>query len=214
MTSTKPKPATRPKPRRRLVVEVLTAAEVDALMRACNRRAPSGLRDRALIALLFGTGLRIGEALALRAMDVDLDQCEVRVQRGKGDKPRRTGISTGMAAIVREWAHHHRHVLGLKPSAPLFCQITKGKVGQPIAQANTRQMLRRRKARAGIERRVHAHALRHSHAALLARGGAPMNLIQAALGHASLATTSRYLAHVAPVDVIAAVKALDTLPAK
>lgn len=213
MPTSKPKPS-RPKPRKRLVVEVLTASEVDALMKACNRRAPSGLRDRALIALLFGSGLRIGEALALRAMDVDLDQGAVTVLRGKGDKPRRTGISTGMAAVAREWWHHHRHVLRLKPSAPLFCQITKGKVGQPVDQANVRQMLKRRRARAGVERRVHAHGLRHSHAALLAKGGAPMNLIQAALGHASLATTSRYLAHVAPTDVIAAVRALDTLPPK
>ena len=61
--------------------------------------------------------------------------------------------------------------------------------------------------RAGIEKRVHAHGLRHTHAAELAYEGAPMNLIQAQLGHSSLATTSRYLAHIAPAQLVEVMRA-------
>jgi site-specific recombinase XerD len=194
-------------------VEILTRAELDALLRACNRRSPSGLRDRALIALLYGSGLRIAEALALRPRDVGLDAGTLRVHNGKGGKARTSAIESGMAAIVREWLDHRRDALGLNGTAPLFCQISNGekignRVGLPVSQACVRQMLRRRTARAGIEKRVHCHGFRHSHAANLAAAGTPVNVVQAQLGHASLATTSRYLAHVQPADVVAAVRRL------
>jgi integrase len=69
--------------------------------------------------------------------------------------------------------------------------------------------VKRLAAKAGIEKRVHPHGLRHTHAAELAREGVPMNVIQAQLGHSSLATTSRYLAHVAPQHVVEAMKARE-----
>ena len=68
----------------------------------------------------------------------------------------------------------------------LFCHVTKGRVGRP----------RRRSARAGIEKRVHAHGFRHSHAANMATHGIALNVIQKQLGHANVATTSRYIDHV------------------
>ena len=192
----------------KLPVEILTRAELDALLRTCNRRSPSGLRDRALMALLYGSGLRLAEALALRARDVDLDAGTVRVHNGKGSKARTSGIEEGMAAVVREWIDHRRSELGMGPSAPLFAQITKGKVGEPVQQACVRQMLRRRATKAGIEKRVHAHGFRHSHAANMASAGIPLNVIQRQLGHSNVATTSRYIDDVQPADVVAAVRDL------
>ncbi len=192
----------------KLPVEILTRDEVGALMRACNRRSPSGLRDRALIALLYGSGLRIAEALALRPRDVDLDAGTVRVHRGKGGKARTSGVEEGMAAVVREWMGLRAARLALNGSVPIFCQITRGKVGEPLQQACVRQMLRRRATKAGIEKRVHAHGLRHSHAANLASAAIPLNVIQRQLGHSNVATTSRYIDHVAPADVVAAVRGL------
>ena len=72
-----------------------------------------------------------------------------------------------------------------------------------------RQLLPRLAEQAGIDRRVNAHALRHTRAAEMAKAGRPMNVIQSTLGHASLATTSAYLNHIAPVEVVAA---MTTLP--
>lgn len=192
----------------KLPVEVLTRAELEVLLRTCNRRSPSGLRDRALIAALFGTGLRIGEALALRPRDIDLDAGTVRVHSGKGGKSRVSAIELGMAAVVREWVDYRATVLSLNSTAVLFCTISKGRVGQAMQQACVRQMLRRRVAKAGLEKRVHAHGFRHSHAANMAAAGIPLNVIQKQLGHSNVSTTSRYIDHVQPADVVSAIRAM------
>ena len=192
----------------KLPVEILTRDELDALLRTCNRRSPSGLRDRALIALLYGSGLRIAEALALRPKDVDLDAGTVRVHNGKGSKARVSGIEQGMGAIVREWLDYRSKELGLNGSKELFCQISKGRVGEAVQQACVRQMLRRRALKSGVEKRIHAHGLRHSHAANMAAAGVALNVIQKQLGHSNVSTTSRYIDHVQPADVVAAVRAM------
>lgn len=191
----------------KLPIDVLTREELDALLRACNRRAPSGLRDRALLALMYASGLRIAEALALRPRDVDLDEGAVRVREGKGGRARVSGLEAGLGAVVAEWLAY-RASLGLKATDPLFCLISAGRVGLPVSQACVRQMLRRRAARAGLEKRVHCHGLRHSHASNLAAANVPLNVIQRQLGHSNVATTSRYIDHVAPADVLAAVRRL------
>ena len=189
-----------------LAIEILTRDEVDALLRSCSRRAPSGLRDRALIAVLFGAGLRIAEALSLRPRDLDLDHGSIRVRRGKGGRQRTVGVPEGCASILRDWLAGRDRV-GAGRSHPVFCLIQHDRVGEPLAQANVRQMLRRRAVRAGLDKRIHPHGLRHSHAAALARQGVPLVHIQAQLGHANAATTSRYIAHVAPEETVRAVRA-------
>ncbi len=193
---------------KRLPIETLSREDLGRLLKTCHTRYPSGLRDRALLALLYGSGLRIAEALALRPRDVVLKTCSVRVT--KGNKARTCGIEDGLCALVKEWVEYRSKVLGLTGTKPLFCQITTGRVGQPMSQAAVRGMLRRRTERAGLDRRVHAHGFRHSHAANMAAEGLPLNVIQRQLGHTNLATTSRYLDHVAPEDVIAAVRKMGS----
>ncbi len=91
------------RPKRRLPPEVLTDAEVCALMRACGRHAPTGLRNRALIALLYRAGLRINEALTLYPKDLELADGSVRVLNGKGGRSRTVGLDPGAAAIIERW---------------------------------------------------------------------------------------------------------------
>ena len=79
----------------KLAAEPLTRAEVNALLAQCSRRAPTGIRNRALITVLYRTGLRIFEALALQPKDVDLDNGTLRVLHGKGDKMRTVGLDAG-----------------------------------------------------------------------------------------------------------------------
>ncbi len=81
--------------------------------------------------------------------------------------------------------------------------------GSPIKSAYVRVLLPRLARKAGIEKRVHAHALRHTHAAELMREGVPLNLIQRQLGHRSVATTSRYLDHLQPQEVVDAMQKRD-----
>ena len=185
-------------------IEILSRAEVSALMKTCTR-CPSGMRDKALIALLFGAGLRLGEALALLPRDMDMDAGTINVRHGKGDRQRVVGIDDGNLALVQQWMAR-RKALGARRSAPVICQISKGRVGLPVSQPAVRQMLARRGARAGIDKRLHPHGLRHAHASELAADGLPLHIIQKQLGHRNVATTSRYIDHLRPEEVIAAVR--------
>lgn len=182
----------------KLPPEPLTRDECMALLRVCSRRGSSGLRNRALLALLYRSGLRIGEALALRTVDVDARAGTVRVLHGKGDKARTVGVDPDALAMLDAWLER-RKKLDIKRTAPLFCTLDGGEIAQPYIRA----MLKRIAKKAGIEKRVHAHGFRHTHAAELAQENTPVNVISRQLGHASVATTARYLDHVAPAEVIA-----------
>lgn len=81
-------------------VEILDDKEVQALIRACSHRAPTGIRNRALIVLLYRGGLRIGETLALEPKDVDISSGAIRVLRGKGGKTRTVGVDAGAMSVV------------------------------------------------------------------------------------------------------------------
>jgi site-specific recombinase XerD len=177
--------------RRSLEADLLTRQDIEALLRACSRRAPTGVRNRALIVLLWRCGLRISEALDLRPKDIDFDEGTVIVQRGKGGKRRVVGIDAGALAVVSRWVEV-RSGLGVRPGAPLVCTLQGGRVDPSYA----RHLLPRLARRAGIQRRVHCHALRHAHAVELEREGAPLSTIRDVLGHSSAAVTDRYLRRV------------------
>jgi len=199
-----PPPALHPattKPKRRLPPEVLSDDEVRAMMEACGRYAPTGLRSRALIALLYRAGLRINEALSLYPKDLDLTNGCIRVLNGKGGRSRTVGLDPGAAAIIDRWLDARSH-LGLGGRHPVFCTLC----GLPMAAAYIRVMLKRLAARAGIDKRVHAHGLRHTHAAQLRAEGVDIAIISRQLGHTSITTTARYLDHIAPTAVIEAMR--------
>jgi site-specific recombinase XerD len=182
----------------RYPAEILTPDEIRALLKAPSSRAPTGIRNRALIVGLYRGGLRVSEALALRPKDLDRQAGTVRVLYGKGGRDRTVGFDPTAFAMIERWLDV-RASRGVNGHAPLlFCTLD----GQPLKTAYVRALLPRLARRAGIEKRVHAHGLRHTHAAELAREGVPMNVIQAQLGHSNLGTTSRYLAHIAPAEVI------------
>jgi integrase/recombinase XerD len=185
--------------------EVLEAWEVIALIRACGR-GPAGVRNAALIAIMFGAGLRVSEALALKVSDLNLNNGTVRVRHGKGDRARTVAIDASAQAYVERWLGR-RERLGLNGRQPLFCTISKGDgFGGPIDSSYVRKALPRLAARAGLDRRVHPHALRHSLATALAHEGKSLPTITAQLGHSSTAVTDRYLAKIAPADLIAQVR--------
>lgn len=199
MANAQRKPANKGK---RYPAEPLTAEEVRKLIKACSSRAPTGIRNRALIVLLYRGGLRISEALALETKDLDRREGTVRVLHGKGDRARTIGLDPTAFSMLERWLDR-RAELGINGRRRLFCTLH----GEPLAAPYVRALLPRLARKAGIEKRVHAHGLRHTHAAELAREGVPMNVIQAQLGHSSLATTDRYIRHIAPEEVIGAMRA-------
>ena len=203
MTATKPRStSTSASTSRRRPPEVLAEAEASALLKACSTRAPTGVRNRALIAVLWRCGLRISEALSLELRDVDLQAGTVRVRHGKGDRSRTVGLDEQTTALLGRWLDRRRQ---LSPGArgPIFCTLQGGR----IDSSYVRRLLPRRARKAGIDRRVHAHGLRHTYDAELAREGTAINVIRDALGHTSLAVTDRYLRDVAPTHVIDTMRA-------
>src|SRR4051812_41356549 len=148
--------------------EILTPDEIMRLVGACARRGPSGLRNRALIVVLWRSGLRIGEALALRPKDIDRDAGTITVLHGKGNKRRTVGVDPPALAIVERWLDCRAKLRPRVPvGAPVFCTIARdeyGPPGRPMRSAYVRSMCKRLRGRAGIEKRVHPHGFRHTHA--------------------------------------------------
>jgi site-specific recombinase XerD len=195
-------------------VEILTPDEVRSLIRGCSNRAPTGVRNRALIVVLYRGGLRLDEAIGHRdpesgrwagglyPKDVDSRAGTVTVLHGKGDKRRTVGLDPGAFAVLERWLELRRRRDIGGPRRPLFCTLD----GTGLDDSYVRKLLHRLAAKAAITKRVHPHGLRHTHAAELAAEGMPANLIQAQLGHDSLATTDRYLRHIAPRQLIDAIR--------
>ena len=119
---------------------------------------------------------------------------------GKGGRSRTVGLDPGAAAIIERWLDE-RSCLGVGGRHPVFCTLR----GRPMTAAYVRVMLKRLAAWAGIDKRVHAYGLRHTHAVQLRAEGVDIAIISSQLGHASIATTARYLDHLAPRAVIEAI---------
>jgi integrase/recombinase XerD len=176
----------------------LTIAEVESLLAACNRGI-TGERNRCLITLLYRTGLRISEALALRPSDASGNA--LTVLRGKGGKRRVVGIDAWTAAALSAWMAS-RAKAGISARAPVFCTLD----GESMETSYVRHLLPRLARKAGIGKRVHPHGFRHSFASDAAMD-LPLPVLSAALGHAHYATTERYISKLNPRVVIEAMAA-------
>lgn len=187
---------------RKWPAEVLTLTEVWLLMTGCSRTSSTGLRNRAIIATLYRGGLRCAECLGLYPHDVDHDNGTLRVRNGKGGKSRTVGIDAGGLEVIAVW-EERRAKLGLDGTFPLMCSLH----GTMLAGAYVRSFLKRIAKQAGIQRRVTPHGLRHSHAFELANEGFPLYLISRQLGHSNVGTTDRYITHLAPMQVVEAMRA-------
>ena len=194
-----PNAPARTKPKRRFPAEVLTDIEVRALIDACPSTSATGLRNRALLAILYRAGLRIAEALDLYPKDVDLERGAIRVLHGKGDKARVVGVDRCALAILERWLDV-RACNGHGGARPIFCTAS----GERLTSRCVRRWLPELARRAGVAKRVHAHGLRHTHAAQLREEGVDIGIISKQLGHASISTTAHYLDHIAPWAVVQA----------
>ena len=190
-------PKTRSNKGRTFPPEVLTSEEVAALLKAPSRRAPTGVRNRALLTVLYRAGLRISEALDLFPKDIDLGSGTVRVLHGKGDKMRTVALDPEAQAVLELWLQK-RTALGHNARQAVFCTLK----GVRVSADYVRAMLPRLARRAGINKRVHAHGLRHTMASEMRTEGRDIGAISKALGHSSIATTARYLDHVNPQAVV------------
>ena len=176
-------------PRRpRTLPRALSPAETERLIDAAAGTMPRALRDRALVELLYGAGLRVSEAVGLEKNGVSLEERVVRVL-GKGGKERLVPLGRPAAEAVRRYLALGRPHLDRRYRPELFLNARGG----ALTRAGAFLILRKLADRAGLEPgRVHPHLLRHSFATHLLEGGADLRSVQEMLGHADLGTTERY----------------------
>ena len=166
----------------------LSLAEVDRLIAAPDAGATLGLRDRAMIELLYATGLRVSELVATRLTDLHLDE-QYMTCIGKGSKERLVPIGGEAAAWVTKYARTARkELLDGRTSARLFVNARGG----PLSRVGFWKILKRYGRQAGLPRTLSPHVLRHSFATHLLERGADLRAIQMMLGHSDLSTTQIY----------------------
>lgn len=178
----------------------LHVAEVKAMLGQCDPGTLIGKRNQALICVMWRAGLRCSEALQLALPDVEVfgEPYLVRVLHGKGRKQRVVGLDGQAAAVIAEWGAARRTRL---PPGPLFCAV-KEHPGAPLSSRYVRMLVGQLGVRAGLERRVHPHALRHSYACDLHRQGWSVVQISHALGHSNIGVTDVYLSHLMPMQEV------------
>ncbi|MFL5459363.1 MAG: site-specific tyrosine recombinase XerD [Gemmatimonadales bacterium] len=176
-------------PRRgRVLPETLSVLEVEALLGSPKVEQPLAWRDRSLLELAYGAGLRVSELCSLGLTDLLLTENLIRVF-GKGSKERLVPIGRSVIGAVSVYLHTKRPELDRGKS--------KGRVllnarGEPLSRVGAWGVVKRAAERAGITKRVTPHTLRHSFATHLLEGGADLRAVQEMLGHADLSTTQIY----------------------
>jgi len=168
----------------------LSVDEVDALMAQPDVSTPRGLRDRALIELLYATGLRVTELVSLRPADLNLEASFLTCT-GKGDKQRLVPIGDEAARWMGRYLHDGRKaLLGRRTSLRVFVNARGG--GPGLTRVGFWKILKGYARQAGLKSSLSPHTLRHSFATHLLERGADLRAIQMMLGHADLSTTQIY----------------------
>lgn len=169
---------------------VLTVEDVEAMLAACHLSDPIGLRDRAILELLYATGLRVSELVALTVDDWDITPPRLRC-RGKGDKERLIPVGQAAVQAVERFLATGRGRLAVraaKPSGALFVN----RRGLGLTRQSVWKLVKKYAGAAGIAHEVTPHTLRHSFATHLLENGADLRSVQEMLGHADISTTQIY----------------------
>jgi site-specific recombinase XerD len=175
---------------------ILSKAEVKAVL-----EAPRSLGDRAILATMYGAGLRVSEVTGLKVSDLDRERKVIRVRGGKGNKDRQVMFADSLRELLVAWWRFR------KPKDWLF---PGEKPGEPVTRGTVHRMCVEAGRRSGIGKHVHPHSLRHAFATHLLDDGASLPVIQVLLGHRNLKTTARYL-HVSETAVQSAKSPLEML---
>jgi integrase/recombinase XerD len=183
-----PTAALSPPAKSRKLPRVLSYAEVKRLLESVSGGDPIALRDRALLEVMYGCGLRASEAVGLDVNDADLRRAFVR-PHGKGNKERMVPLGREAAAAVRRYLRAGRpDLVGSRHVSKLFVNFRGG----PLTRQGLYKIIQRHAADVGLENRMSPHTLRHSFATHLLSGGCDLRSVQEMLGHADVATTQLY----------------------
>lgn len=182
----------------RRLPETLTDEEREAILRQPNRRYPTGLRNLALLRVMLDAGLRNAEVRGLRDKDMNWNTGRLKVM-GKGKKERIVYLGEECLEIVRQW-RERRSEMGITTGF-LFCTLD----GMQVSERYLQQMVKRYAQKAGIEKDIHPHSLRHTFATDIYRDTKSLRLTQKALGHSNISTTTIYT-HIVDTELEEAMK--------
>jgi integrase/recombinase XerD len=181
--------------------DVLSVSDVVALIEAPNREKPEGLRDAAMLELLYGTGLRVSELIFLEMTSINFEAGFVRVF-GKGAKERVVPVGHMALGVIRQYLDHARPLL-LKHRSSVYLFVTRR--GSAMTRQSFWNLVGRYGRLANLNKKITPHSLRHSFATHVLEGGADLRAVQMMLGHADISTTQIYT-HVAQRQLVAAHK--------
>jgi len=182
------------KTRARRLPATLTVDEIDRLIAAPSRDTPEGLRDAAMLELMYGSGLRVSELITLRMGDLDLTTGVVR-PFGKGNKERQAPVGERVRRLLATYIEDVRPTFTSAMPAALgghAAPVFLTSHGTSMTRTHFWRLIKEYAAEAGIEKSISPHTLRHSFATHLLAGGADVRAIQEMMGHASVETTQRY----------------------
>jgi integrase/recombinase XerD len=178
------------------VPKTLTEAQVEALLTAPDAATPLGLRDRAMLELMYASGLRVSELVGLKTFQVSLTEDVLRVT-GKGSKERLVPFGEVARDWLERWLREGRPmVLGARVSDALFVTAGGAKAGSAMSRVMFWKLVKRYAVQAGVTAPLSPHTLRHAFATHLLNHGADLRAVQMLLGHADISTTTIYT-HVA-----------------
>ena len=172
----------------RFLPETLNESDIQRLLAAPDTSQPLGLRDKAMLELLYASGLRASELTGARLENIDLDHRVIRVT-GKGNKTRLVPIGTVAIDAIRDYLGKERPQLVTKRTGSHIFLTHHGK---GMTTSRLLQIVKSHAARAGLEQTAYPHLMRHSFATHLLTGGADLRIIQELLGHADISTTEIY----------------------
>ena len=168
-----------------ILPEVLSTQEIEALLASPDSTTPQGIRDKAILELLYASGLRVSELCGLCIYDVSDDQVRLL---GKGSKERVVPISTRAITAIDSYLATVRHQYDSDKEKRLFLSLK----GKPLDRTSVWKLIKSYAKKANIQKNIFPHMLRHSFASHLLDGGADLRIIQEMLGHAHISSTDRY----------------------
>jgi len=168
--------------------KIMTIEEVATLLDAPDIRKPRGMRNSAMMEIMYGAGLRVSELIALRLQDINLDANFVRVM-GKGSKERIVPIGSKARTITQKWIKEGRSSHLKKISTPY---LFVARAGKPMTRQSFWKIIKKYALLANISKNITPHTLRHSFATHLLEGGADLRSVQTMLGHSDISTTQIY----------------------
>ena len=173
--------------------EVLSADEINSLLETPGTDTPRGLRNAAMLELLYASGLRVSELINLKLLDINLEAGFVRVF-GKGSKERIVPMGSGAINALQDYLKSGRPNLLKADLTSSYLFVARA--GKPMTRQGFWKLLRKCALEAGLKRKISPHSLRHSFASHLLEGGADLRSVQVMLGHVDITTTQIYT-HVA-----------------